>query len=401
MVAKICKKLFIWNYTCNFRNYVYPHPNYRNLAADLRYFIKNNAIGVFEQGDFACSIGDFVRPRAWILQKLLWNPDLDEKALAEEFFNKYYGPAGPALRKYLHFMCDELEKSGKRLPTDYLTPDFWLTYEIILKAREIYAEAEKAVAGLPVFAERVRRDKLTLDYAYLNSVAAKIRRDRLNGVKSDLDTKKIMALANEFIRESAKWKPIQYREHVTFAGHAEQLRDKLADTMNIPLEKIIKAAPEIQNQGVRWDYLPPSFFVPYHVGRWCFYAKDPAAIAGQAIRLPNTHNAWAYQGPLSKEYCKFSKKWKLKVEVRCEAAVNSGKALAFGVYDSANRKSLYTTTVDVSACRGKGYTFIETPPIELGEDVLFWCAPEKRRPAEVSNSFVSSVIMIASGENEK
>ncbi len=398
--SKITDKLFIWNYVCNFKNYVYPHPNYRNLAADLRYFIRNNAIGIFEQGDFGCSIGDFVRPRAWILQKLLWDPSLDEQALAAEFFNGYYGPAGPALRKYLRFMCDELEKSGAVLETVYTTPDFWLTYDIIVKARKIYAEAEKAVAGHPVFAERVRRERLPLDYAYLNSVAAKIRSDRLNGVSSGLDRKTIMAMAEEFIRESAKWKPIQFREHVTFAGHAEQLRDKLAATFDVPFDKIAEIAPEIRQKNIRWDFLPPSFCVPYRIGKWSFYANDPAALAGQAIRMPNNHQQWAYQATIGSDYSADGLKWKFKFEVRCDASVNHGKALSVGIYDTKKKKSLYTATIDVAKCRGKKYVFIDTPAVELGEETLIWAAPEKRKPSEVTDVFVSSVLMISEKESK-
>ena len=391
--SRISPKIFIWNYVANFKNYVYPHPNWRHLAGDLRFFIKNNAIGIFEQGDFGCSIGDFVRPRAWVLQKLLWDPARDEKKLAEEFFSGYYGPAGPGLLKYIRFMCDTLEKSGAKLPTVYTTPDFWLTCEDIVEARKICAEAEKTVAGLPVFSERVRRDRLSLDYAYLNAVAAKLKRDRIKGVPSGEDRTKIMALAEEFIRESARWKPIQFREHVPFAGHAEQLRDKLAAAFDIPAEKIARIAPAVKKTGVLWDHLSPAFFIHYRVGNWCFYENDPAALTGKTVRMPNTHKNWAYQGTLGKEYAASGKKWIFKAEVRCDAAVDTGKALSFGLYDTKNKKNIYTRTVAVSECRGKNYVFIETPPVALGEEQLFWCAPEQRRPSEVSNVFISSVVM--------
>ena len=141
--SAIAPRLFIWNYVTNFRNYIFPHPNYRNLAKDIRFFIKNNAIGLFEQGDSGSNIGDFVRARAWITQKLLWNPDLDEKKVAEEFFNGYYGAAGPYLMKYIDFLCDVIEASGVRLSCGYDFPDAWLKLEDIQKARKIYAEAEK------------------------------------------------------------------------------------------------------------------------------------------------------------------------------------------------------------------------------------------------------------------
>ena len=398
--SRMASKLFAWNYTANFKNYLYPHPNYRHLADDLRFFIRNHVIGVFEQGDSGCSIGDFVRPRGWILQKLLWNPGLDEKKLREEFFNGYYGAAGPGMLDYLKFLCDTIEKSGAKLPTVYTEPSFWLSYENILEARKIYAEAEKKTAGKQPFAARVRRERLPLDYAFLNSVAAKIKQDRINGFKNQIDRTEVMALADDYIAECRKWHILQFREHVPFKGHDIQLRDKLAAAFDIPVGKLESIAPVIRKQGLLWDYFSPAFFIHTRVGNWCFYEQDKAAISGKTVRMPNRHRQWAFQGSLGGFYSKKCPKWKFLVELRCDAAKpSSGPAMAFGIYDQKNRKPLYSRSVSVNECRGGKYVFIETPPVELGEDPLFWCAPEQRRKdGEAFNVYISSVLMYSSQE---
>ena len=73
--------------------------------------------------------------------------------------------------------------------------------------------------------------------------------------------------------------------------------------------------------------------------------------------------------------------------------------MAFGIYDQKNRKPLYSRSVSVNECRGGKYVFIETPPVELGEDPLFWCAPEQRRKdGEAFNVYISSVLMYSSQE---
>ncbi len=70
----ISPHLYVWNYITNFMNYILPHPNWRALAPDIRYFANNKVIGLFEQGDSGCDVGDFVRARAWIIAHLQWNP---------------------------------------------------------------------------------------------------------------------------------------------------------------------------------------------------------------------------------------------------------------------------------------------------------------------------------------
>ena len=95
--ARISPQLYIWDYVTNFQAYLVPHPNFHVLAPNLRYFVRQGAIGIFEQGDSGCRVGDFVRLRAWYLAHLLWNPDADEQRLLDEFTNGYYGAAGPYL----------------------------------------------------------------------------------------------------------------------------------------------------------------------------------------------------------------------------------------------------------------------------------------------------------------
>ena len=82
--SRIAPQLYIWDYVANFRALLIPHPNLHVLAPNLRYFIRNKAIGVFEQGDSGSRTGDFVRLRAWLLAHLLWNPDADENQLIDE-----------------------------------------------------------------------------------------------------------------------------------------------------------------------------------------------------------------------------------------------------------------------------------------------------------------------------
>ena len=391
--SAVAPRLFIWNYVCNFKNYIFPHPNYRHLADDIRYFVHNGAIGIFEQGDSGCNIGDFVRPRAWILQKQLWNPELDEKAVAREFFNGYYGPAGPYLLDYLNFLCDLVETRGTRLPCIYDTPDFFLSHEDILPARELYAKAENAVRGNRKFARRVRRERLGLDLAYLNSITTNLHRKRILGEPFQVDKAEALRLAKEFIRLADYWKAGQFRELVPFGDYARVIRHRLKSALepeNWKVSPEIRALPKTD-----WDYLPPSFAIHVRSGIWCHYIPDPLAPCGRALRIPNTHNRWAFQGQLPEFYAKAHKKWRFLVELRCDASAASGDALSFGLYDELAKTDIYTRTVKVSELKPGKYTVIETPPVALGEKQMFWCAAVRRPQTEVANVYISAITMIA------
>ena len=391
--ADAAPKLFIWNYVCNFKNYLFPHPNYRHLADDIRFFIRKGAIGIFEQGDSGCNVGDFVRPRAWILQKLLWNPEQDEKELAKTFFSGYYGDAGPYLLEYLNFLCDLVERKNVNLPCIYDTPEFFLDYNDIIQARKLYSKAEEAVRGNEKYASRVRRERLGLDLAYLDNVATNIRRKRILGEQFPIDRVELDLISKEFIQLTDFWKAGQFRELVAFADYARVMRQRLMaamDTEQWHVREDIRQMPMTE-----WDYLPPSFAIHVRVGSWSFFIKDPLAPCGQALRIPNTHNQWTFQGHLPEYYAKAHEKWRFLVELRCDAKVDFGDAVSFGIYDEIGKKGLYTRTVKVSELANEHYTVIETPPVSLGEKQMFWCAAVVRPPEEVANVFISSITMVA------
>ncbi len=74
----IAPRLYVWDYVTNFTNVIHPHPNLRVLRVNLRFFARQRAIAVFEQGDnYSGGVGDFVALRAWLLSHLLWKPDGD------------------------------------------------------------------------------------------------------------------------------------------------------------------------------------------------------------------------------------------------------------------------------------------------------------------------------------
>jgi hypothetical protein len=165
--SRIAPRLFVWNYVTNFSNYLIPHPNLRVLAPNIRFFVKNNVVGLFEQGDSQSGIGDFVRLRAWLLAHLMWNPEADENALIDEFLRGYYGPAAPHLRAYLKLVNDAGQRNDVYFRCYMADTSAWLTLDDVNRATELFAKAETAVADDPTLAARVRRERLPLDHVWL------------------------------------------------------------------------------------------------------------------------------------------------------------------------------------------------------------------------------------------
>jgi hypothetical protein len=98
----VAPKLYVWDYTPNFAHYQQPFPNFDSLQANVKFFVKHNVRGLFEQGNYSSGgFGEMGPLRAYLLAKLLWNPETDLRRHQDEFLNAYYGKAAPKVRAFL------------------------------------------------------------------------------------------------------------------------------------------------------------------------------------------------------------------------------------------------------------------------------------------------------------
>jgi hypothetical protein len=167
--GKIAKDIIVWDYVIQFNNLISPFPNLHVLKPNIQFFARHGVNALFEQGNREVG-GEFAALRAYLISKLLWNPDADVDQLMDDFLRGYYGAAAPAIRQYIDLMRSALRDAGKPLrifgtPNEaagsYLTPDLIARYEAI------FDDAEKAVATEPQTLERVRIARLPLHFAIL------------------------------------------------------------------------------------------------------------------------------------------------------------------------------------------------------------------------------------------
>lgn len=108
--AKHSDRIYIWDYTTNFRNYNSVFPNFGVLRRNVRFFAENNVRGVFEQGNGQSINGEFGELRAYVLAKLLWDPYMSEEQYQthiNEFMEGYYGEGWQNIRSFF----DRLHRS--------------------------------------------------------------------------------------------------------------------------------------------------------------------------------------------------------------------------------------------------------------------------------------------------
>ena len=165
--SKIAKRLYIWDYTTNFRHYLFVHPNLRVLGPNIRFFVAHNVTGIFEQGATGTPGAEMGDLRAWVLAKLLWDPKLDDQKVIDEFLGGYYGAAGKHVRAYIDTIHDVMQAGGQPLGC-YEEPDRkFMNAETLVKAWSHLKDAEAAVAKDPELTQRVRVAQMPMMYAFM------------------------------------------------------------------------------------------------------------------------------------------------------------------------------------------------------------------------------------------
>jgi hypothetical protein len=165
--SKICNRLYVWDYVTNFANYVMAFPNFKSLAPNIRLFVANNVKGIFEEGNYSeGGCGEFAELRAYVLAKLLWNPDYDIQKAINEFMETYYGKSAPAIRKYFDLIHNKVTVDNIHLRIfdppllPYLSKD-------ILKQAVVYFDEAELLAESDEVLKRVKTARLPVMYVQI------------------------------------------------------------------------------------------------------------------------------------------------------------------------------------------------------------------------------------------
>ena len=164
--SDLVEHLYIWHYIVDFSHYYNPFPNFRAMAADMKFYRDIGVEGIYLQGMGAGGGGgEFSLLRPYYGMKLLWDPDRDPEALRTEFLEGYYGAAAPHIEDYIEMLLDEVTEKEIHMHL-YTNPgQGYLSDEIMAQADKYFDSAEAAVDDDDELLERVKVARMPLLYA--------------------------------------------------------------------------------------------------------------------------------------------------------------------------------------------------------------------------------------------
>lgn len=160
--SSLAPHLYIWDYVVNFSHYVMPYPNFAVLQSNIKTFQENNAIGIMEQASYQGRGGEFSELRAYLISKLLWNPDCNTEDVINDFIYGYYGRGGKFVRAYFDLLQNRVKPDTHihlgLAPADYIFSD-----EFVRESQELFEEAKK-VAENDEMVKRIEMASLPILY---------------------------------------------------------------------------------------------------------------------------------------------------------------------------------------------------------------------------------------------
>ncbi len=167
--GKISKNIYLWDYTVNFSHHITPFPNLHTLQKNVQFFTKNSVNAHFQQTN--ASIGhEFSELKAYLIARLLWNPNMNADSVMTDFLKGYYGAGGVFIQKYINHLTTEINKTGEWLdlyghPTAHAKT--FLSAENMAQYNQYFDAAENAVKETPSVLQRVKTCRLPIQYAML------------------------------------------------------------------------------------------------------------------------------------------------------------------------------------------------------------------------------------------
>jgi hypothetical protein len=360
-------KLYLWDYTTNFRNYTGPFPNVLALQGNVRFFRDHHVVGLFEQGAYQGRHGDFAELKAWLLAKWLWNPDMPMEPLLDDFFNGYYGAAAPLVRRYfdeLHSFHNDSATKPLRIFDDMKIPV--IPDDFHERSVKLWSQAEAAVSGSPAHSYNVRMGAIPVLHARLMRMPAaeaiKVWVTE-NPKKYDVPPER-RALAAELLARFAEAKDIRISE--SWEHHQATLESWKSWAAPAPA-----TIPEPCSQAVVEDNL----ISLGRRGTWGDTVRDPLAGDGSALKLFNTHYEWCATLPFSQVAFDPGKHYRIRMRVRVEKEPGrEGEAFWAGVYATADKKD-HGGCLRKTTATGDGYTWYDVAEWLPERDHYFWIGP--------------------------
>ena len=165
--AKIAPRLWVWDYTTDFCQYLLPFPNQHVLGPNIRFYVAHNVKGIFEEDTYDTPQSELRRwaDTSWPSACGIPTTTRIGRSTNSSTATTARRPARSA--PIIDLLRDRVERENIHVGINASTDHPHLTDELLVKADGLWQQAESLAAAEPEVLRRVKLSRMSVDYAIL------------------------------------------------------------------------------------------------------------------------------------------------------------------------------------------------------------------------------------------
>lgn len=337
--GSISNENFYWGYNTNFNQFLMPFSALQFLKEDLLVLKQNNYKGIFLQdNNYTNGIGYFLDMQAWVVGKMLWNPNLNVDKLVQEFTTNYYGDGGSCLYEYYTLLSTAFKNSSNK-HTPFSMDFSYINKDILKQCNDLFDKALIVTKNNRIHQDRVSKERFVLDY--MNNVMF-----NYNPTK-----KSRQADLNNFNKRLQKAGVKKTGINQSVIDNIYGTADKLSTITGLEVSKEGGAIVIQEAQ-----------FVLDQKGKLTDLYRDTFASNKLSASIDGSAKGWSVQIQPGKNAHNLNPKTDYKVQVSMKVAVKGNTKswgnVEFGLYNTSTKKLKIKKLIKVSDISQKSYTIL-------------------------------------------
>jgi len=366
-------RIYIWDYSANFRYLFQPFECCHVLPENFRLFREHGAVGVFEEGDhygYRC-VDEALK--TWLIGHLLWDPDQPLDPLLDRFFRGYYGAAASTGRGYYDALVElERKRDETKEPLvmmGTLLQDGYQPRAFFDEWSEKWTAALELVKDDPVRRENVYWARQNVDTVRIVRAPCAVRYS-LAACDPDRERRERAELRQVARRILADYARLDARGATKPYGFNMQVRERVRAVANLD--------PSAADVGTG-RFAVPADDLRVSANMATTRVKDPLARDGKAIRIgaearDGTHHCLSFREE------SFLRDTGVKIGIRVHARVEctgetKGTAFSVGTCDrrTFSKRDIGCWELPIRQVTGDGYAWYEVGGTwcPAGDEVLW------------------------------
>lgn len=204
--SDVCKKagceLYVYDYFYSMQPN-YPMPLFYSLKKTIEAYHKYGVKGLFIEAQKG--LQDVNALNRYVLTHLLEDPEIDEKALIDDFLQRYYGNAAKYVKAYLELLRETAERNKVQVWTYREDSRFnYIDAQTAIKGSKILEQAKAAVASQRLYESRVNWLRKPLDSVMAFKFFELKKMATVQGEAFDFDIKLLKARVIAALEEYAE-----------------------------------------------------------------------------------------------------------------------------------------------------------------------------------------------------